>query len=388
MAGSDTPTSEQLEMARVRVQRLEGLLDVGVEIASELDLDRLLEKIMSCVTTVMNAERSSLFIIDPDTNELWSKIAQGAEEIRFPVGTGIAGTVAQSGETINIADAYDDPRFNPEFDRKSGFRTRSILCIPMRNRMGEIIGVVQVLNKRDGAFTEDDEELLAALAAQAAVAWDNAQLYEEQRRAFDAVVTGLNAAMAARDRQSGDHTQRVLAYAREMAKEYAPVDAESETFRYAVLLHDLGKIGIPDEILTKQEPLSPLEAEELALHALKTKILLERMHFAGPMADLPNIACHNHERWDGGGYPDGLRDGEIPPEARLIAVADALDVLTVGHFGEPARSFEEAGRIIAAESGSAYDPEVVGVMMKVLPRLPQVRRQVEEQLKRRKLVFD
>ena len=388
MSADGGSVQEQLQAARVREGRLEALLDVGMDLASELNLDALLEKIMDCITSVMDAERSSLFILDPDTNELWSKIAQGAEEIRFPVGIGIAGTVAETGETINIPDAYQDRRFNPEFDRRTGFRTRSILCMPMRTRMGDIIGVVQVLNKREGVFTEDDEELLAALASQAAVAWDNAQLYEEQRRAFDAVVTGLNAAMATRDSQAGAHTSRVLAYAQEIAKEYEPVDTDSEEFRYAALLHDFGKIGVPDEILGKREPLTQIEEEELALHAAKTKILLDRMHFAGPMVNLPYIACHNHERLDGAGYPDGLSSDDIPPETRLIAVADALDLLTTDGYGEPAKSFEEASEIIAAESGTAYDPEIVSVMLKVLPRLPQVRAETEEQIEKRALVFD
>ena len=388
MSEDEGHLEEQLRAARVREGRLHALLDVGTELASELDLDALLAKIMDCITSVVDAERSSLFILDPDTNELWSKIAQGAEEIRFPVGKGIAGTVAETGDTINIPDAYEDARFNPEVDRQTGFRTRSILCMPMRTRMGEIIGAVQVLNKRDGAFTEDDEDLLAALASQAAVAWDNAQLYQEQRRAFDAVVTGLIAAMAARDDQSGAHTFRVLAYAQEIAKEYEPVDTDSEEFRYAALLHDFGKIGVPDEVLTKREPLTQIEQEELALHAIKTKILLERMHFAGPMTNVPHIACHNHERLDGAGYPDELRAEDIPPETRLIAVADALDLLTTGRYGEPARSFEEAAQIIAAESGTAYDPEIVSVMLEVLPRLPQVRAETERQIDKRALVFD
>jgi HD-GYP domain-containing protein (c-di-GMP phosphodiesterase class II) len=388
MPSEDQRLAEQLRAARLRAKRLDALLNVGTDLSSELDLDLLLAKIMDCVTLVMDAERSSLFILDPDTDELWSKIAQGAQEIRFPVGVGIAGLVARTGETINIPDAYADPRFNPDVDRRTGFRTRSILCMPMRTRMGDIIGVVQVLNKRDGVFTDDDEELLAALASQAAVAWDNAQLYEEQRRAFDAVVTGLNTAMAARDSQAGAHTFRVLAYAQEMAKHYAPVDADSEKFRYAALLHDFGKIGVPDEILTKREPLSEIETEELALHALKTKILLERMHFAAAMGDVPYIASHNHERLDGTGYPDGLRAEAIPPETRLIAVADALDLLTNEFYGEPARTFEEAAAIIAAESGAAYDPEIVSILQKVLPRLPQVRAETEQEAARRALVFE
>ncbi len=163
----------------IRPERLSSLLKVGLRLTSERDLERLLRMIIEETTEVMEADRSSLFLIDREKDEMWAKIAQGAEtaEIRFPVGTGIAGTVGKTGEIVNIADAYDDVRFNREIDRRTGYRTRSILCAPLRNMQGTIIGAVQVLNKRTGTFTADDEALLTALASQAAIALENADLY-------------------------------------------------------------------------------------------------------------------------------------------------------------------------------------------------------------------
>jgi diguanylate cyclase (GGDEF)-like protein len=162
-------------------ERLSSLLKIGLRLAAERNLDRLLNVIIEETTTVMEAERSSLFLIDAEKNEMWAKIAQGVEtvEIRFPLGVGIAGTVGKTGEIVNIPDAYQDSRFNPEFDKKTGFRTRSILCVPMTNIVGENIGAIQVLNKRSGVFQKDDEALLTALAAQASVAVDNADLYRK-----------------------------------------------------------------------------------------------------------------------------------------------------------------------------------------------------------------
>ncbi len=167
----------------IRPERLSILLKIGLRLTAERNLDRLLRMIIEETTSVMTAERSSLFLIDRERNEMWAKIAQGAEtvEIRFAVGTGIAGTVGRTGEIINIPDAYQDDRFNPEFDKKTGFHTRSILCVPLRNMQGAIIGAVQVLNKQDGAFTKDDEALLTALASQAAIALENADLYTKLR---------------------------------------------------------------------------------------------------------------------------------------------------------------------------------------------------------------
>ena len=165
----------------IQPERLSILLKVGMRLAAERNLDRLLSMIIEETTAVMNAERSSLFLIDAEKGEMWAKIAQGVDviEIRFPVGTGIAGAVGKTGEIINIADAYQDPRFNPEFDKKTGFRTESILCVPLKNIVGEPIGAIQVLNKQSGRFERDDESLLTALAAQASVAIDNADLYKK-----------------------------------------------------------------------------------------------------------------------------------------------------------------------------------------------------------------
>ncbi|MGH9601115.1 MAG: GAF domain-containing protein, partial [Terriglobales bacterium] len=169
------------EELRKRIETSEILLNVMHEVASELEIDRLLQAIVEQTSEAMNAERCTLFLIDPKTGELWSKVAQGSEmnEIRVPSGKGIAGHVALSGETVNIPDAYADPRFNPEVDRRTGYRTRNILCMPVRNETREIVGVMQVLNKRIGTFNREDEQLLDALGSQATIALENSRMFEE-----------------------------------------------------------------------------------------------------------------------------------------------------------------------------------------------------------------
>lgn len=160
-----------------KVKQFEALLKIGQRLSSEMNLDRLLELILDETTRVMEADRSSLFLVDREKKELWSKIAQATTEIRLPIGKGIAGTVAKTGEVINIPDAYADRRFNPEVDKRTGYRTRTILCVPMKNPQGSIIGVIQVLNKKRGVFDEADEKVLLALAGQAAVAVENARYH-------------------------------------------------------------------------------------------------------------------------------------------------------------------------------------------------------------------
>ena len=171
---------------RTSVDRLSRLMKVGAAISSELDLDALLRTISQTTSHLLGAERSTVFLVDRARNELWSRVAEGLDrqEIRIPLAAGIAGTVASSGAPIRISDAYTDPRFNPDVDKRTGYRTRNILCAPMRNARGQVIGVFQVLNKRGGDFSALDEQLLASLSSQAAVAVENAQLYDEVQRAY------------------------------------------------------------------------------------------------------------------------------------------------------------------------------------------------------------
>jgi len=171
---------------------LAALLDLSKALSREANLDKLLELITARATEVIGADRSTLFLYDEGSRELWSKIAEkfGRKEIRFPLGVGIAGTVAETRTRENLSDPYGDPRFNPRFDQRSGYHTRSILCTPMISSSDNLLGVVQVLNKMGGDdFDERDESLLDAFAAHAAVAVERAQARDELERAHDELQT-------------------------------------------------------------------------------------------------------------------------------------------------------------------------------------------------------
>lgn len=161
-------------------RKLELVQDIAHAIGSTLDLDELLTRIAENVTELINAERSTIYVVDSDTNELWSRVAQSDGkpiEIRLPIGMGVAGWVAERGKVLNVRDAYSDDRFDPTWDQTTGYATRSLLCAPMATKSGQIIGVVQVLNKREEqGFTDDDENYLQAIAGQAAMSLQNAQL--------------------------------------------------------------------------------------------------------------------------------------------------------------------------------------------------------------------
>ena len=167
-------------MQKSREQELE-FLDIVSDVTSEIDLGVVLQKVMNEAARMLNAERSTLFLNDEKTADLWSEVGVGldAVPIRFPNHMGIAGAVFHSGKSVNIPYAYADLRFNPEFDRKTGFFTRSILCVPVVNKHGRTIGVTQVLNKHGGAFTDEDESRLRAFTAQVSIGLENAKLFKD-----------------------------------------------------------------------------------------------------------------------------------------------------------------------------------------------------------------
>lgn len=169
---------------------LRTIIEVSRAIGSERNLDRLLDRIISAACSLGQAERASLFVVDHQKSELWTRRAQGSDQIRLPLGRGIAGAVAVTGRSINIPDAYADERFDRTADGRSGFRTHSLLTLPLRNHLDETVAVLQVLNRLDGQpFDGHDEDVLGALGSQAAVAIDNAVLavseVERQRMARD-----------------------------------------------------------------------------------------------------------------------------------------------------------------------------------------------------------
>ncbi len=187
------------EVRFVRKQESQ-LLEVTAAISREIQLQPLLQRIMETVTDILEADRSTLFLYDPRTGELYTNIAQGLDitEIRIPSHVGIAGSVFTSGQTINIANAYQDKRFNKEIDRKTGYKTDTILCMRIANKSGNAIGVVQVLNKQGGPFTELDVKRLSAFSAQAAIAIENAKLFEEVIRVKnynEAILASMNTAV-------------------------------------------------------------------------------------------------------------------------------------------------------------------------------------------------
>ena len=262
-----------------RVEKLGVILDVAKALVAERDLERLLKLIVQAASRVVEADRCSLFLLDHERGELWSKVAQGVsmKEIRIPMDRGIAGAAATSNKNINIPDAYADPRFNQEVDKQTGYRTKTILCVPMRSVEGGVVGVLQALNKLDAKpFTPEDEELLSALGGQAAAALNNTLLHNEIEQLFEGFVRASVVAIESRDPTTAGHSGRVARLSVGLGdmlpraggaagrwKGASLTGQERQELRYAALLHDFGKVGVRENVLIKANKLEPLELENL-----------------------------------------------------------------------------------------------------------------------------
>jgi serine phosphatase RsbU (regulator of sigma subunit) len=200
------------DLARQRI-----LVDAAHTLHSTLDQDELLGLILETASKAVDAERGTVYLVSEDGKEIWSRVVAGSESlvIRLPLGRGIAGAVARTGEVVRIDDAYQDPRFDPSTDRRSGYRTRSILCAPIKNRKGVIVGVFQLLNRRGGAFDETDVEVLNALSVQAALAIENAALHKAsiEKERQDREIRAAQAIQRALLPERGDRTVGRLAVA-------------------------------------------------------------------------------------------------------------------------------------------------------------------------------
>jgi len=343
--------------------RLDLILDVTRRVMSITDLDARLRDMATVTTQLLDADRATIFIVDRERGEIWSRVALGTGEIRQAIGVGIAGVVAATGETVNISDAYADPRFNPEPDLRTGYRTKSLLTFPMIGRNERVIGVFQVVNKNGGgAFTADDEDTLSSLGASAAVAVENAQLISEQRRLWTTLIETLAVTIDARDQQTAGHSQRVTRYAEVIGRALGLEGIELEKLRTAALLHDYGKIAVRDEFLLKSGKLDEAEFEYMKEHAEKTEEFLAHLVFPQDMRDIPVIAAQHHERMDGKGYPRGLPAKRILLGARIVAAADVFDALTAPRYYKPAYTLARTLEIMDGMAGGHLDPKVVAAV--------------------------
>lgn len=333
-------------------------------IAAESHLDSLLTIIAEEVRNILSADRCSVFLVDPYKGELWTKVALGMEEkvLRIPLGQGIAGFVARTGSAVNIRDAYKDTRFAQDLDRITGYQTRTVLAVPLRGRDGKPLGVFEVLNKSRGAFTEEDEGLLRILATMAATFIENATLYEDLRRSHLETIYRMALVAEYRDQEdTGCHLRRMSRFAGILALGMGLSPAEAEDIRYAAPLHDIGKVAIPDSILRKPGKLTPEEYEEMKKHTIYGAKMLANAE-SRLLRLAAKVAIGHHERYDGTGYPYGLKGEQISLEARIVTVADVFDALSSKRVYKGEWTVEDALKYVEDNAGKLFDPKVVAVL--------------------------
>ncbi|MBI3920837.1 MAG: GAF domain-containing protein [Armatimonadetes bacterium] len=352
--------------AQRKIEELTTLVGVSSMITSELDLDQLLTTIMDLTCHVMKAEASSLMLLDEETNELTFRVALGekgeeVKQFRVKVGEGIAGWVAENRQSLLVEDVYRDPRFKKEIAESIDFPTKSIICVPIIVKE-KLIGVIEVLNRADGTFFERrDMNLLTALASEAGIALENARLYGDLRSLYLNIIEALARTIDVKDSYTHDHSRRVTSIAQEVAKELELPEEELDLIQIAGLFHDIGKLGVDENILHKAARLDEDEYDRLKHHSIIASDIVGQIK---PWERVVPWIKHTHERYDGFGYPDGLAGDSIPLPSRIITIADSYDAMTSDRPYRQGFDSETALKQILEESGKQFDPVVVGAFLR------------------------
>ncbi len=358
----------------IKSDPLVSLVKIGRSITAVTDINVLLKVIAEETKIAIQADRCTVFMYDKDKNELWSKVALGmdSQEIRFPADRGLAGYVVKTGEPLNIPDAYNDSRFNPDIDKETGYRTKTILCMPIKNNNQEIIGAFQVLNKLNGVFTKGDEDLLAAIGGSASIALENAQLFEqqkelykEQKELFESFIDTLATSIDARDKITAGHSSRVKLYSMLLVDELGCDEKFKELVEKAAILHDIGKIGIRDSVLQKEGKLTDDEYKHIQEHVRITHDILEKIHMSQDFKTITEIACSHHEKYDGSGYYRHLSGENIPYGGRILAVADVFDAITSKRHYRDKMPIQNVIDILLSGKDKHFDGNLVDTFLKI-----------------------
>jgi HD-GYP domain-containing protein (c-di-GMP phosphodiesterase class II) len=364
MAQKLSPFFKNMRLVREKeksLNQISELMEISRILNLSLEPKVVRKKAIKAVTRLLNCETASLLLLDENADELYFEVALGdkgdkVKEIRLKLGEGIAGWVAKNNEAVLINDVKVDKRHSSKADKKSTFITKNMVCVPMVVK-GKVNGVLQAINKmEEGEFLNDDLDLLKSLSNQVAIAVDNARLHDELRETFFQTAEALAVAIEKRDPYTGNHIIRVMKYSMVLADCFNISDDEKESLRLASILHDVGKIGVEDSILRKDSALTELEFKKMKEHPSTGEEILGHIKMLKKV--LPAMK-HHHERIDGGGYPDGLKNDNIPLLARIIAVADTFDAMTTDRPYRRALSDEEALNELKNNAGKQFDEKVV-----------------------------
>jgi len=355
--------------AREKVERITAMAETSALISSSLDVKRVLETVMNVAKDVIDAEASSIFLYDEEKHEFFFEIATGdagdaVKQIRVPWGKGMVGWAAEHMQTLLIPDVTQDPRFYSKVDEKSKFITRNAITVPLKPK-NKLIGVAQVLNKKGGLFTREDVELFETLSRQAAVAIENASLYTDLQELFLNSIRTVVSLIDAKDDYTAGHSSRVTKYSMMIADQLGFGPEDRKRLELAALLHDVGKIGMPDAILKKPSGLTPEEFAIVKDHPNKGAEALEPIK---QMKDIIPGVRHHHEKLDGRGYPAGLAGDQVPMDAQIICVGDSYDAMNSDRPYRKGLGMEESVKRLRQDAGTQFNPTLVEAFVKALEK--------------------
>jgi putative nucleotidyltransferase with HDIG domain len=350
-----------------QMQQLSILRSIDLAIASGLDLNLLLSMLLDRVTTLMHVDAATVLLLNPKTNLLEFAAGKGfrsniLQHTRLKLGEGCAGRVALERKLINIPDLRVEQM---AFDRSPLFLHENFVTywgVPLMAK-GRVLGVLEMFHRAALKPDADWRNFLVMVAGQAAIAIDSAKMFSELQRsnielslAYDATIEGLSRALDLRDKETKEHTSRVTNLTIKLAARLGVDTSNLIHIRRGAILHDIGKVAIPDQILFKPGPLGNEEWEIMRRHPDIAVELLSSVSYLEPALEIPHW---HHEKWNGTGYPDGLQQENIPFAARLFALADVYDALTSKRPYRSAWPKQDAIRYIRNEAGKHFDPKIV-----------------------------
>lgn len=354
----------ELETSRDQVKRL--LSRIGAAINSRAGIEDLLNLTIENTTTALGADMGSLMLVDGEKQELtlettWSTTPVEADRRkRIKLGEGIAGWVAREGHSMRGTANQTALGFVSNGQDHEG----TVLCIPLKLR-DQAMGVVTVLRHNGKVFVDDDEVILTSIGSQMATAIENSRLNLDVERTYMETIMALALAVEAKDPYSAGHSKRVGFYASQLAKEMGMDTEVQQTLHNAGILHDIGKIGVKDEILLKPGRLTDEEFKLMQQHPVIGEAIVKPVRALSKVVQL--VRCH-HERYDGKGYPSGLKGEEIPLEARLLSVVDAYDAMSTNRPYRKRLTQDEVKAELKRNSGIQHDPQFVEAFLRMLEK--------------------
>jgi HD-GYP domain-containing protein (c-di-GMP phosphodiesterase class II) len=339
------------------------LFSIAGSLNSTLDLDYLLQKIGLAAERLMNSEANAIMLVTDDKKHLFFKVASGekAKALRtmtLPIGQGIGGWVALHRKPEVVNDAQSDPRFAGKFDKASGFVTKSLLCVPMIFR-GELVGVVEVLNKRDGPYTQEHIGLLSSLASLASVAITNSKIISEQKNFFSHIMELLCTVIETAKPSMEDHPVRAAKLACAIGRALGVEEYEYRMLYYAGILHDVGYLAFKSRSFLADMGLTSAAEEMHPSFSAKMLGGVKMIEGAIPMIR------HHHEKFDGTGFPGKLKGEDIPLGARILSLVETVEeIRMMGFRGEELS--KSAAAAVKDGSGKSFDPKIVEAFLSVM----------------------